>query len=473
MLNGNLVKTDFPSVLMGIFEKGLTGELILENGNIKKSVFFLKGYPVFAKSNASEDKIGKVILESGKINKEDLEKALKIARKSGKKIGYVLVKMNILSPGELYELVIKQVRKIIYSLFTWEAGKFSFMEKTSIPKEVITLEDNPAHMIFRGITNYYSEEMLLKRIGNLNIIYKRIKSPYFSLDSLPVDSDDITILKSVDGEKSLKGIIQKLPFPRKKILASIYAFSILKFLETVEVAEDEEALYQESRLEEILNNFEKTSLFQWLGITPESTKEEVIEAYSRLSKRFRKEFLPAFISSKAASLCESIYNHLTEAYNLLIDDSLRDFYAQLIESGIDTSKAKKLLMKKYAKVLFEEGKELYKEGKIHEAHKKFMLAIKYDPENGDYYTAVALTDLTDYEGYEPDFDEAEKMLKEAISRQMHQPRNYFYLGQMYKHLGNFILAKKFLKQALEVDPNYLYAKKALEEVKQLEKRAKK
>ena len=466
------MKKDFPSVMMEVFEKGLTGELHAENGSIKKVVFFLKGYPVFARSNATEDRIGKVILESGKVSREELEKAIKISRSSGKKIGLVLVKMNILSPGELYELVIQQVRKIIYSLFTWDAGKFSFIEKHSLPQEVITLEDNPAAIIFTGISRYYDDERLIKRLGSLNIVLKRIKSPYFSLSSLPLTEDDVEIIKQVDGKKTIKDLIQQLPFTRKQILATLYAFLVLKFLEVVEVAEDLETFYQIPRLTEIINNFENTSLFQWLGVTPDATREEIIDAYSRLSHKFRKEFLPAFLTREARELCEHIYNHLTTAYTLLIDDSLRSYYRQLIEKDIDLEKAFDLIKKKYAASLFEEGKELYKLGKIHEAHRKFLEAIKYNPDEADYYTAVALTDLTDYEGYEPDFDEAEKMLKEAIARKMHHPRNYFYLGQMYKHLGNYILAKKYLSQALEVDPNYVFARKALEEVKQLEKKAK-
>ncbi len=471
-ISGNFIKKDFPSVMMDVFEKGLTGELHAENGTIKKIIFFLKGYPVFARSNATEDRIGKVILESGKIKREDLEKAIKVARASGKKIGLVLVKMNILSPGELYELVIQQVRKIIYSLFTWDAGKYFFTEKHSLPQEVITLEDNPAAIIYTGITKFYDEENLIKRLGSLNIILKRIKSPYFSLSSLPLSDDAIDILKNVDGQKTIKDLLHSLPFARKQILKTLYALLVLKFLETVEEAEDREALYQLSRLKEILKNFEKTSLFQWLGVSPDATREEIIEAYSRLSHKFRKEFLPAFVTGEVVKICDQIFQKLTVAYTLLMDDTLRNYYRQLIEKSIKTESAFEMLRKKYASILFEDGKNLYKMGKIHEAHKKFIEAIKYNPNEADYYTAVALTDLTDYEGYEPDFDEAEKMLKEAITKKMHHPRNYFYLGQMYKHLGNYILAKKYLSQALEVDPNYKIAREALEEVKQLEKKAK-
>ncbi len=471
-ISGNFVKKDFPAVLMDVYGKGLTGELHAENGSIKKVVFFLKGYPVFAKSNATEDRIGRVILESGKVTREELEKAIKISRSSGKKIGLVLVKMNIISPGELYELVIQQVRKIIYSLFSWDAGKYYFTEKHSLPQEVITLEDNPAAIIFTGISRYYDEERLIKRIGSLNIVMKRVKSPYFKLSALPLSDDDIEILKAIDGKRSIKDLVRDLPYTKKHILQVLYALLVLKFVEVVEDTQDREALYDVHRLREILNNFRETTLFQWLGVSPQATREEIIEAYSKLSHNFRKEFLPAYLTGEAITLCNKIYNHLTIAYSLLIDDDLRDYYRKLVEEGTDPEEAFALLNKRYAKMLFETGKELYKNGKIHEAHRKFVEAIKFDPDEADYYTAVALTDLTDYEGYEPDFDEAEKMLKEAISRKMHHPRNYFYLGQMYKHLGNFILARKYLTQALEVDPKYVLAKKALEEVKQLEKKTK-
>ncbi len=469
MLKGNLLKTDFPEILMRIYESKLTGELQVENGNIRKVVFFLGGHPVFARSNAVEDRIGRLIYESGKVSKEKLEEALRLAKKYNKKVGLVLVKMNILTAGELYELVIQQVRKIIDSLFQWESGRYIFTERSSLPQEVITLEENPASIIFNGIIRNYTEERVIKRLGTLNAVFKKIKSPFFKLPSLPLTESGIEILQAIDGKKNLKTLIKELPYSRKEILTTVYALMVLKFIEPVEMLETAEDLYRKERLVEILNKFESTNLFQWLGVTPDATREEIIEAYSRLSRKFGKEFLPAFISEEVADLCEKIFEKITEAYSFLVDEDLKKYYAGLIKSGVSTEKALNLLKKKYARQLFEEGKELYRNNKLHEAHRKFMEAIKYDPTEADYYTAVALTDLTDIEGYEPDFDEAERMLKEALNLQMHQPRNYFYLGQMYKHLGNYILAKKYLTQALEVDPNYVYAKKALEEVKKLEK----
>ena len=471
-MEGTLQEKDFPQVLMECYEKGLTGELLLENGNIKKTIFFLKGHPVFARSNAHEDKIGRVILENAEISREDIEKALKIAKKTGKKIGLVLVKMNLLNPGDLYDLVITQVRRIIFSIFVWENGNYKFIEQSSLPKEVITLEDNPGAIIINGIKKYYSEERLIKQLRTFNLVFKRVKSPYFALTSLPVTEEEIEVLKTINGKDSIKEIIRKLPFPRKTVLSSIYFFYVLKFIEPLAESLEQEELYTEQRLKRILENFHHTTMFQWLGVTPDALQEDIIEAYTKLSRRFGREYLPAYLSEEVIDLAGKIFNRITEAYHFLVDDNYRNYYAGLIEKGASAEEVRLLVKKKYAKDLFEEGKKFYKEGKIHKAYEKFKNALEHDPDEADYYTAIALTDLTDYEGYEPDYDEAEKMLKEAISRAMDNPRNYFYLGQMYKYMGNFILARKYLQEALEVAPDYIFARRALKEVDQLEKKMK-
>ena len=117
-----------------------------------------------------------------------------------------------------------------------------------------------------------------------------------------------------------------------------------------------------------------------------------------------------------------------------------------------------------AKELFEKGMEKYREGDYSSALILFREAVKTSP-HPDYYTALGLTYATEWEGHEPEIKKAASSFRKALELDPRNPRNYFYLGEILKHVGRVEEAKKYFRKALKLNPEYQPAKKELENLK--------
>ena len=97
-LTGNLNTISFPDLLQLLSTGKKTGTLVLTRHKLQKQLAFRGGNIVFASSvNDKEDLFGHMLLKRGRISKADLKRALQVQRTQGKKIGTVLVELDLFS----------------------------------------------------------------------------------------------------------------------------------------------------------------------------------------------------------------------------------------------------------------------------------------------------------------------------------------------------------------------------------------
>lgn len=104
------------------------------------------------------------------------------------------------------------------------------------------------------------------------------------------------------------------------------------------------------------------------------------------------------------------------------------------------------------------------QGKISEAIEECKRAIQVDPDFGNPYNDIGayLIDLRR-------FDEAIPWLEQAIAAKRYEPRHfpYFNLGRIYLRKGNYRRARELFMKALEIEPGYLLARRALETLRHM------
>ena len=112
--------------LIGIQRK--TGILTLEADGDGVTVKFLEGQVVGAdtRSASVEDLLGAVLVRTGRITAEHLEQALALQKQTLQRLGFILVKNGFISEEELIDALRVQSLQIVYRLFRWRAGKYSF-----------------------------------------------------------------------------------------------------------------------------------------------------------------------------------------------------------------------------------------------------------------------------------------------------------------------------------------------------------
>jgi len=492
MDTGDLSEKPLPLLLLDLYVSAQSGLLKVSREGVEKTIHIMMGKPIFASSNDPRDRMGALLHRREIITEEQLEECLGESKESGKRLGTVLVEKGYLEPEQLVAAVVDQVEEIIYSLFEWYEGKYSFEPGDPVTDEVITLDLSAASIILEGVRRKYSPERLKKVLGPSTRILRMNPNPAYQFQELHLTPEQEEILKAVDGEKTIEDVIsvgEELGLPESDVSLFLCGLILTKTLETEEHAPPfsppekpisaQTGSAPEDIGAEILKKYKEfpgITLYEKLGLSRKATKGDVLSAYNKLLKRLKPEKLgPEYddIREKA----RAVFSQIQEAYAILFRDDTRAKYDHDIEkktgaSFLDIEEAEvieELAEEEPARArkAFERAKVLFQEKKFAEAVKAFEEAIRLDPRVSEYYTGLGLLHATDFPDHEPDMDEAEKYFMKAIALNPTEGRNYYYLGVIYKSREEWERAEKYFKKVLELIPGHPEARHQLESLPQV------
>jgi len=137
---GNLQETPFSDVVTSLQQQAATGTLTCSVGDYEKSICLKSGQIIFATSQDVRDRLGEIMVSTGKITRNQLERALELHKNNAglKKIGAIMVENGFVTPKDLFNGLKHQVRNIIHSLILLNKGTYRFTEV--LPADVIPLQ---------------------------------------------------------------------------------------------------------------------------------------------------------------------------------------------------------------------------------------------------------------------------------------------------------------------------------------------
>ncbi len=146
-ISGNIQETPLPDILDGLKAMKATGALVIQAGSAQKTIYVEDGKIVFAASSDVRDRLGEVLVRTGKLTRENLEQALVISKRTAgfKKLGAILVENGFVKPPDLFSGLKLQVKEIISSIFLLEEGTYRFDPK--LPPDIIPLHINIQELI--------------------------------------------------------------------------------------------------------------------------------------------------------------------------------------------------------------------------------------------------------------------------------------------------------------------------------------
>ena len=124
MTTGSFEQISATDVLRDLEAGQATGKLRV-SGAIRRTIYFERGRPVYATSNALHERLGELLVREGKLVEADLIKGLSCCSVS-RKLGTALVEEGLLEVTDLIWGLKQQVREIVLALFVLDRGTFSF-----------------------------------------------------------------------------------------------------------------------------------------------------------------------------------------------------------------------------------------------------------------------------------------------------------------------------------------------------------
>ncbi|HEV8699863.1 MAG TPA: DUF4388 domain-containing protein [Candidatus Polarisedimenticolia bacterium] len=160
--------------LIGIQKK--TGVLTLKNDKEVVTVSFVDGSVVSADAlhRRLEDRLGTVLVKSGRITEAQLQSALKVQKSTLKRMGSILVEQNYIDPEGLRDALHIQISQMVYRLFRWRDGEYDFSqeERVDYDKEYVT-PMSAESILMEGARILDEWPMIEKGIGSFSAVFQR------------------------------------------------------------------------------------------------------------------------------------------------------------------------------------------------------------------------------------------------------------------------------------------------------------
>jgi hypothetical protein len=228
-LEGEIRSYTLPSLLFGVTQTRETGVLKFEQLTLSqkmtvKTIYIQEGRAVFATSTDREDRLGQVLLRRGVVSLERILTGIERSLAEKKRLGTVLVEEGWIRPIDLVAGVTDQVSEIIYSLFQWTEGVFSFALGDLPTREIITLQMSTPNLILEGIRRVQSWYRIREAIGGLDTRYQTSPGLKELTSEMKLSLEEWTLLSLCDEPISLREVCARSPLKDFDICRLLWAF---------------------------------------------------------------------------------------------------------------------------------------------------------------------------------------------------------------------------------------------------------
>lgn len=169
-VSGSIDPQTFPFLVLEFHRQGATGSLKVEGPTHHKAIYFRGGRILFASSNDPKDQLGAILIESGKLNPEQLEDVnTKVG--PGNPLAKVLSESGFVNNRELSEAARAKVERILSNVMAYQRGGFEF-EDGVLPKGAVDLKLATEKVALAAVRRISDRGFVLRYIDDLQIVLR-------------------------------------------------------------------------------------------------------------------------------------------------------------------------------------------------------------------------------------------------------------------------------------------------------------
>ena len=238
VLEGDLARIQIADVINFIGMIRGSGKLVVRRENLERTIQWNEGEIVFASSNSSEHSLGQFLLRNGKITQSQYDESQKRVGPNMRH-GKVLVQMGAMSPNDLWWGVKNQALEIIYSLFSWNEGRFALMPPNEeMTHERIVLQINPSTAIMEGIRRLDESVRIREKITGPDMVFQKVAGTVPDFEELDMSDHEIAVYENIDGFLTVRELIGKSQLTEFEVERILFQLISARLIE--ESAEDED-----------------------------------------------------------------------------------------------------------------------------------------------------------------------------------------------------------------------------------------
>lgn len=172
-------------------------------------VHFVRGRVVGASMRDERHRIGRMLVQAGRITEQELSRALALQQQSpGRRLGDLLVSIGAIAPRELERHVRRQLETVVFELLSWSEGHFTFEEGTPDTDAVDVNGGIPAEALLMEAARRIDEwARMTDRIPHADVVPALAETDESTHPaSLDLRPHEWQVLAAVDGATSIRAI---------------------------------------------------------------------------------------------------------------------------------------------------------------------------------------------------------------------------------------------------------------------------
>jgi tetratricopeptide (TPR) repeat protein len=252
-IKGSLKEASLPDVIQLLFLGRRTGCLALADRHNFGTIYFDEGHIVYAAIVNRRDRLGDILLRSGKITAAQLDAA--IARQESdrdRKLGEILLELGALGRPELESHMRLQIEEAVYYLFTWTSGTFNFEAGVRPEQEDFLVRINPEYLLLEGARRVDEWSLIEKKIPSFDLIFS--VDPVHIGDSAPeLSSEQRLLLPLLDGTRDVQTVIDASGLVEFEVGKALYGLITAGFAHRVGTSAAAAPKVNEGRVDEHRN----------------------------------------------------------------------------------------------------------------------------------------------------------------------------------------------------------------------------
>ncbi|MCA9535409.1 MAG: DnaJ domain-containing protein [Myxococcales bacterium] len=199
--------------------------------------------------------------------------------------------------------------------------------------------------------------------------------------------------------------------------------------------------------------------FEMLGVDNTATNDAVSDAYVDRIKRYHPDRLPAELAS-LRTYVDTIFRHLTEAKNTLLDGEKRKAYFKTVQDGGGSPAADRRLAAILTAALdYEKAEVLVRRKEWSQAIELLDKSLALAPDEADYLALKAWV-LFQRDG-DAHSDIIISLAQRALAQRETHEQALLTLAFLYKRTGNSTASVKHFERIVEANPKHLDAAREL------------
>jgi len=456
--------SDLLSLLARLAGERATGIVTALRGNHKRLFCLEKGLLIHAVSNVVEEQWSEALVRAGALSPEEIEQAQQESQDGSQPLATNLLQRCAVNHERLGEIAREHVLELLSSTLEWDNADYTFDKGKPDLEGELTVEISCAGLVLQRLQDHpLPIDHVRSALGHGATLPITVPPTARWIGSSVATELSGYLLESCDGERELAALISGSPADEEKTLRMLHGLTLLGAVRLLpeKLAADGGPAVTKEECEKRLAEAEHSTHYQILGVAPTSATNEIRESYFSLARRLHPDRFRSGELQDLRTRMEDYFSRVTEAYNTLFDEKLRQEYDQQLSAKTERKTDEPEKDAAYlGRENFARAKLLINRRRFQEAVTFLENATKLDPNNPRYAMELGRVLIRNPRRRK----EAEQLLLRSLEMDPTRVETLIALGQLQLKSGRAEQAAKRFREALRWEPDNVEAMSLLQQL---------